>query len=589
VTVNAYHLPMPPHGLFKKPLHTTSKRREIGDTKNFDMACVRAAYTAWCKDFNKESDDISFKQFSKNFMEMEKKGYEMILNDSADSKDYIDEVLGASKDNLFCRLVDDKISVGLGYLIDIREPATLIRAINPDVFATMKKEKKSYVHSRTRSDSVETDYEANSFITGSLSIDASLTIVTISGHAELDYDTVDKKANSTRAVNIFHSTTSEDLHVHGLKKEDLSLNENKIPDYSHIVTSLIYGKSCSGLISLTSNTKDETVQADGELKIKLASIPIGGTGKISYETREIMEDNTFSVSLTSLGANKDDGIPFCHDLDSFHECTQKFCSESAGENPTVIAFRAMPLSLLTGFENCVTISTETQEKISRVLYNLDYTMATVEECMNIVKRHSGRSEYNGLCTELYEAALAVQTKVETEKRTIRGKSWADLKTEIYQNANWSWCDPVAFHITEDAKIKALRDAYKELAKELPQLINKETFKDYKVTHDKDKTIYLHGKLFLPSFWSGDWSDEERFSLDEVFGVDDYGVLIWKKNGNFSEKSRNPHLVADRNGIYLTCECRVGKEGEYHWNSNTKRIPLENNEGKFRISSALVTV
>ncbi len=51
-------------------------------------ARVRAAYMDWCKEYKKESDEVRFKQFFKNFLEMEEfskdTGKEMVLNEFAD-------------------------------------------------------------------------------------------------------------------------------------------------------------------------------------------------------------------------------------------------------------------------------------------------------------------------------------------------------------------------------------------------------------------------------------------------------------------------------------------------------------------------
>ena len=61
---------------------------EMDDGDLAREARVRAAYMDWCKDFNKESDETRFKQFFKNFLEMEDfskdTGKEMVLNEFAD-------------------------------------------------------------------------------------------------------------------------------------------------------------------------------------------------------------------------------------------------------------------------------------------------------------------------------------------------------------------------------------------------------------------------------------------------------------------------------------------------------------------------
>lgn len=51
-------------------------------------ARVRSAYMEWCKEYNKEQDELRFPQFYKNFLEMEEfakeSGKEMVLNEYAD-------------------------------------------------------------------------------------------------------------------------------------------------------------------------------------------------------------------------------------------------------------------------------------------------------------------------------------------------------------------------------------------------------------------------------------------------------------------------------------------------------------------------
>ena len=44
-------------------------------------ARIRDAYIGWCKDFDKESDETRFKQFFKNFLEMEDFSKEKGKND----------------------------------------------------------------------------------------------------------------------------------------------------------------------------------------------------------------------------------------------------------------------------------------------------------------------------------------------------------------------------------------------------------------------------------------------------------------------------------------------------------------------------
>ena len=153
--------------------------------------------------------------------------------------------------------------------------------------------------------------EATLAIAGSLEIKADIAeVANISGEAHIDYQNSDGNESVTRVFRAHVRHHRNSLNVTDLMPDDLGVST--VP--THIVTDIIYGQNLSGHLKLTNTHSKDTLKAGGELKVSIASIPIGGSGKIEFDKKSIEKNYNFEARLKSNNY----GVPLqCDSLDSY--------------------------------------------------------------------------------------------------------------------------------------------------------------------------------------------------------------------------------------------------------------------------------
>lgn len=329
--------------------------------------------------------------------------------------------------------------VDLGYVFNIKdtvgepqEGVSLVIVKNRTINAKDTKQ-------RTVRNQVTTSQEAAMTVAGSLEISAQMDVVTIKGKASVDVDNSSTEESATDAINIFVQTRSETLTLDHLSKDDFVVDIDK---YSHVVTNVCYGKLLAGTMTLKSKEKSKTVDADGELSVKLADIPISGKGTVHVHDFDAWKDYNLSTQITVRGMPKT--LPF-EDVESFVQSTETFVSEDASNSQSVVGFTLTPLSSIKSLE--VTpedvYASSVNDETKRTLFNLagllSYAKILREKAVQADKEynlHSDVKDVIGSCDQLINEAEDIRGNIAVKLgncTTVQGCTVLSTYASKYSN------------------------------------------------------------------------------------------------------------------------------------------------------------
>jgi len=132
-------------------------------------------------------------------------------------------------------------------------------------------------------------------VNGSLEMNMSLIVASVTGKAQVDSHSSSKTASRTAAMKQVIEEYTDSLDISRIKEEDLLCNEDV--KFTHVVTKVVRGKRFSGTLKMESKVEENTLDAQGKLEVDLLEIPIGGEGKVDYDSKEIKENYNFMAEL----------------------------------------------------------------------------------------------------------------------------------------------------------------------------------------------------------------------------------------------------------------------------------------------------
>jgi len=226
------------------------------------------------------------------------------VSSAAANKDLVNQILTVDISTIGAQ--GEPIAIDLGYAIDITDMSGSnfvsscfsSKTLN-DLSHTKKAEptpaSSSYYH--MMSDSEESMLD----ISGSLEMTMSVEVASVTGKAQVKSHSSSVKATRTMVLKQVIQEYTDYLDLSTVKSEDLLCN--KKVKFTHIVTKVVRGKRLMGTVRMTSKKSDNSLDAQGELKVHLLNIPIGGSGKIHYDSKDIRENYDFVAELKTSGGN----------------------------------------------------------------------------------------------------------------------------------------------------------------------------------------------------------------------------------------------------------------------------------------------
>ena len=233
------------------------------------------------------------------------------------------------------KIGDYPVQLGMGCNI-VSAKGSLSQCICQAYVTSHSRDEKRVEGAKMSSQFVQTMSDAATAIAGSLEIELDMAeVVKLSGKGSLSMDDKVSSNSVTRAFYLKEVSKMEILALGDLTDADIITDE----PVTHVVTNIMYGKSFAGTMSLESNAKDHHLKLNGELQVKLASVPVGGTAKVDFANDSVFNSSTFNAEVVLAGGK-------AQDIDSpksFAECARQWRS-SIGCN--VITYTLEPIGHL---------------------------------------------------------------------------------------------------------------------------------------------------------------------------------------------------------------------------------------------------
>ena len=242
--------------------------------------------------------------------------------------------------------------VGLGFLYDSRRGmVSFVPGLSPDcVDQNTVATPQSSLYQDQDKNFVESSTTRIMTIMGQLEINATLSVAKIEGKAHLDLKDTNKSESATLSFYNYAVKEFRNLDTSKIQPDDFIVNDYS--EYTHIVTNIGLGRFLFGDITLTSKTDSSDLKAGGEVKVKLANIPIGGSGKIDFDKSEFEANYNFDSSIQAKGLNFDKGLLNASDIATFLESVETFVtSSSPGDNSAIVKVFMTPLGGLKNLKS----------------------------------------------------------------------------------------------------------------------------------------------------------------------------------------------------------------------------------------------
>jgi hypothetical protein len=195
------------------------------------------------------------------------------------------------------RLLEDSY-VDVGFVYDIRRgEKSLVSGVNKEYVNA-----NSTDHEFRFSESIllaSSDSASKSMDSaGHLEINVPLSAASINGSADLGIKTKNSHESVSRSLRSYSVESAKTLNIDNLKPDNFHV---RLKSFTHVVTSVMYGKFMFGDLTLESKTDSTNVDVRGDLTVQIQKIPISGSGNISVKVNEISDNYNFSSSVTMKG------------------------------------------------------------------------------------------------------------------------------------------------------------------------------------------------------------------------------------------------------------------------------------------------
>jgi len=233
-------------------------------------------------------------------------------------------------------------------------------------------------------------------ISGSLEMSMSISAASVVGKAQVDYNSLNRKASRTSHVKQVIEEFSDNMDITNVQEDDLYCSEDT--KFTHVVTKVTRGKKFEGTLQLTSNKSDNSAEAQGKLQVTILNIPIGGTGDIHYNSKDVKENYQFDSELKTSGGNFATSVK---DVDEYVGEINRWQLKARDEedkdiNTMPISYELTPISTLKRFGNrIIDRSIEQQMLLSRakpIINELNIFLSAV----NYLKKKAPTSEWVNL-------------------------------------------------------------------------------------------------------------------------------------------------------------------------------------------------
>jgi hypothetical protein len=252
--------------------------------------------------------------------------------------------------NLQLRIPADS-SVGLGYLYDVRRgmgsfimglPISVKIVTQPLNFQQQNKD-----HTASSASRIMT-------ILGEVEINVNFAAASIYGKAHCDLRNSEEKESAQLSFSNYAIKECQKIDITSIGPE--SFQGVNYEDYTHIVTAVYIGKFLYGDIKIKSKIASNSLNAAGELGLKISSIPIGGHGSLEFNKSDFDKEYQFSASLVAKGHELDKGLLSCGDLSSFLESVKLFETADASKSNVIVKVDMTPFSALKRLQSAKGLS-----------------------------------------------------------------------------------------------------------------------------------------------------------------------------------------------------------------------------------------
>lgn len=337
-----------------------------------------------------------------------------------------------------CKKVAD-YAIGLGYLVDLRVPApTFLQGIkqkylNNSGHVTSNEQ----VIEDSTAEIVTSDVEAVKTITGSLEIELDLAkVISLKGKGSLDMEDRSETVKVTRAFNTFSTSSVQTVHLDDLKESDFVRPPH---NSTHVVSSVTYGKTMFGFMTLETKKARNGLNVAGELEAKLAQFPIGGKGKVDYKSFTKNEDFSFTAKMAAQGGGVKTPLMNITSPANFTESVNTFLGGSK-ETKTIVSYTLEPLSGLRFMDPKIWLDSGVKVELRKVRFGLNNLRGYCDGWLQDLSEgtHEGkkkRKKYVALFNSLKDAATDQLQRVDDLVADIEDKkSVRALRKEIRSSA-----------------------------------------------------------------------------------------------------------------------------------------------------------
>jgi hypothetical protein len=182
--------------------------------------------------------------------------------------------------NLQLRIAADS-SVGLGYLYDERRGmGSFIMGLPSN--SSVLENKVTQPQDFQEQDKKQTTSSASRIMTilGEVEINAKFAVASVHGKAHCDLRNSEEKESAQLSFSNYAIKECQKIDTTSLGPESFQgVNYEK---YTHIVTAVYIGKFLYGDIEVKSKSASNSLNAGGELRLKVSSIPIGGHASLEF-------------------------------------------------------------------------------------------------------------------------------------------------------------------------------------------------------------------------------------------------------------------------------------------------------------------
>ena len=275
-------------------------------------------------------------------------------------------------------------------------------------------------------------------ILGEVEINANFAAASVHGKAHCDLKNSEEKESAQLSFYNYAIKECQKIDTTSLGPENFQ--GVNYENYTHIVTAVYIGKFLYGDIEIKSKIASNSLNAAGELGLKISSIPIGGHGSLEFNKSDFDKEYQFSAKLVAKGHHFDNGLLSCGNLSSFLESVNSFETADATKSNVIVKVEMTPLSALKRLESATGLffTATVVKKSKTIILNLIDLLKYLEEQLIPFVNSKRRADLVLEAQELQRTAEVMLGKVEFALSECRTREQvAELNSLCEGAANYS--------------------------------------------------------------------------------------------------------------------------------------------------------